>query len=108
MSNHNAENDSQGTLTQDTIQIRKGAEDYINCFETLTALHEGNKLGFVKAMKLEIERLRLNLPATESDKALSSIGMDPATIDPNKLVEESSLVHYARHQKHLRFLVKFH
>ncbi|GJS75716.1 probable phosphoinositide phosphatase SAC9 [Tanacetum coccineum] len=88
---HNAENDSQGTSTEDIIQIRKGAEHYINCFETLTALHGGNKLGFVEAMKLEIERLRLNLSATERDKALSSVGIDPATIDPNTLVEESCI-----------------
>lgn len=40
-------------------------------------------------MKLEIERLRLNLSATERDKALSSIGIDPSTINPNMLVEES-------------------
>ena len=52
---------------------------------------QGNKLGFVEAMKLEIERLRLNLSATERDKALSSIGIDPATIDPNTLVEESCI-----------------
>lgn len=50
---------------------------------------QGNKLGFVEAMKLEVERLRLDLSAAERDKALSSIAIDPATINPNTLIEES-------------------
>ena len=40
-------------------------------------------------MKLEIERLRLNLSAAERDRALLSIGVDPATINPNVLLDES-------------------
>lgn len=39
-------------------------------------------------MKLEIERLRLNLSAAERDRALLSIGIDPATINPNALIDE--------------------
>lgn len=39
-------------------------------------------------MKLEIERLRLNLSAAERDRALLSIGTDPATINPNLLLDE--------------------
>lgn len=40
-------------------------------------------------MKLEIERLKLNLSAAERDRALLSIGMDPATINPNTLHDEA-------------------
>lgn len=40
-------------------------------------------------MKLEIERLRLNLSAAERDRALLSIGTDPATINPNVLLDDS-------------------
>ncbi|KAF2325556.1 hypothetical protein GH714_030315 [Hevea brasiliensis] len=47
------------------------------------------KFDFVEAMKLEIERLRLNLSAAERDRALLSIGIDPATINPNALIDES-------------------
>lgn len=41
-------------------------------------------------MKMEIERLRLNLSAAERDRALLSIGVDPATINPNNLLDEIS------------------
>ncbi|KAL8262788.1 hypothetical protein R6Q59_024137 [Mikania micrantha] len=83
------ENDSQRISIQDKTPTpaRMGAQNYISCFETLTAVD--NKLGFVEAMKLEIERLRLNLSTAERDKALSSIGIDPAMINPNILIEES-------------------
>lgn len=40
-------------------------------------------------MKLEIERLRLNLSAAERDRALLSVGIDPASINPNMLLEDS-------------------
>lgn len=40
-------------------------------------------------MKLDIERLRLNLSAAGRDRALLSIGTDPATINPNVLLDDS-------------------
>lgn len=40
-------------------------------------------------MKLEIERFHLNISAAERDRALLSIGMDPATINPNTLLDEA-------------------
>jgi len=43
-------------------------------------------------MKLEVERLRLNLSAAERDKALLSISVDPATIDPNRLLDDMDMV----------------
>lgn len=46
------------------------------------------RLSFQEAMKLEIERLRLNLSAAERDRALLSTGTDPATINPNLLLDE--------------------
>lgn len=46
------------------------------------------KLSFQEAMQLEIERLRLNLSAAERDRALLSTGTDPATINPNLLLDE--------------------
>ncbi|KAK9058388.1 hypothetical protein SSX86_023230 [Deinandra increscens subsp. villosa] len=84
---HKEETDSQRISKQDKIPSKTGTQHYISCFEILTAVD--NKLGFVEAMKLEIERLRLNLSTAERDKALSSIGIDPATLDPNTLIEES-------------------
>lgn len=43
-------------------------------------------------MKLEIARLRLNLSAAERDRALLSVGTDPATINPNLLLDDSYMV----------------
>lgn len=54
----------------------------------MTAILQGRKLDFIEAMKLEIERLRLNLSAAERDRALLSVGTDPATINPNLLLDE--------------------
>ena len=45
----------------------------------------------MEAMKLEIERLRLNISAAERDRALLSVGTDPATINPNLLLDERYL-----------------
>lgn len=47
------------------------------------------QLDFMEAMKLEIERLRLNLSAAQRDRALLAVGVDPANINPNLLVEDS-------------------
>jgi hypothetical protein len=43
-------------------------------------------------MKLEIKRLRLGLSAAERDQALLSIGVIPATLDPNRSVDYSYLL----------------
>lgn len=40
-------------------------------------------------MKLEIERFKWNLSAAERDRILLSVGVDPATINPNALLDEA-------------------
>lgn len=50
----------------------------------------------MEAMKLEIERLRLNLCAAERDRALLSVGIDPASINPNMLLEDSYMARLCR------------
>lgn len=42
----------------------------------------------VEAMKLEIERIHLNLSAADRDRVLLSIGIDPASVDPNGLCDD--------------------
>lgn len=74
---------------QDKVPTETGPQKYISCFKKMTRSHVAKKLGFVEAMKLEIERLGLNVSAAERDRALLSIGIDPATINPNALLEES-------------------
>ncbi|WCJ21885.1 hypothetical protein M5689_004000, partial [Euphorbia peplus] len=75
--------------SQDIKSSDSGSEKYISCLKTLVEQQRTGKLNFVEAMKLEIERLHLNLSAAERDRALLSIGIDPATINPNALVDES-------------------
>lgn len=67
-----------------------GSQEYIRLFKLLAGPHwQERRLDFMEAMKLEIERLRLNLSAAERDRALLSIGIDPASINPNMLLEDS-------------------
>ncbi|KAL2506196.1 putative phosphoinositide phosphatase SAC9 [Abeliophyllum distichum] len=73
-------------------QLDGAIQEYIKCFQLIAGPHmKERRLSFVEAMKLEIERLRLNLSAAERDRTLLSIGIDPATINPNLLPEESYL-----------------
>ncbi|CAN1788323.1 Probable phosphoinositide phosphatase SAC9 [Linum perenne] len=77
-----------------TLQLAKcisggGTEKYIDCLKFLEGPQMGRKLDYVEAMKLEIERLRLNLSAAERDRALLSVGIDPASINPNALIDAS-------------------
>ncbi|XP_065860799.1 probable phosphoinositide phosphatase SAC9 [Euphorbia lathyris] len=85
---HGAEALHKLSSSQDIKSPDGGAEKYISCLKTLVGPQLKGKLNFVEAMKLEIERLRLNLSAAERDRALLSIGIDPATINPNALVDE--------------------
>lgn len=54
------------------------------------------KISYMEAMKLEIERFRLNLSAAERDRALLSIGVDPASINPNLLLDNSRMGGFCR------------
>lgn len=47
---------------------------------------------FQEAAELEIARLHLGLSAAERDRALLSVGRDPATVDPNRLIDPVNLV----------------
>ncbi|KAL2470130.1 putative phosphoinositide phosphatase SAC9 [Abeliophyllum distichum] len=66
-----------------------GTPWYIKCFELLAGPSMERRLGFMETMKLEVERLRLNLSAAERDRALLSIGINPASINPNFLIKGS-------------------
>ncbi|KAH9782890.1 putative phosphoinositide phosphatase SAC9 [Citrus sinensis] len=62
----------------------------VNIVDKIIETHGGvNIVNFMEAMKLEIERLQLNLSAAERDRALLSIGTDRASINPNVLLDES-------------------
>ncbi|CAH9117203.1 unnamed protein product [Cuscuta europaea] len=61
---------------------------YIDCLKQLAGPNLERKISFMEAMKLEIERFRKNLSAAERDRALLSIGVDPASINPNLLLND--------------------
>lgn len=65
-----------------------GSQQYINCFKLLAGSRRERKLGFRDVMKLEIERLLLNLSAAQRDRALLALGVDPASINPNLLLDD--------------------
>ncbi|TVU20942.1 hypothetical protein EJB05_30548 [Eragrostis curvula] len=60
---------------------------YLKFFEALSRNNKGKGLSFEQMMKLEIKRLRLDLSAAERDQALLSVGVIPATVDPNRSFE---------------------
>ncbi|ONK81536.1 uncharacterized protein A4U43_C01F30270 [Asparagus officinalis] len=67
-------------------------QHYLHIFKSLSSSNKGAEFDFLQAMKLEIERLRLNLSAAERDKALLSISVDPANVDPHRLLDEMDMV----------------
>ncbi|KAK9205665.1 hypothetical protein WN943_015933 [Citrus x changshan-huyou] len=67
----------------------EGELDLLTRFVAVTFYPAISGTNFMEAMKLEIERLQLNLSAAERDRALLSIGTDPASINPNVLLDES-------------------
>ncbi|KAJ6824952.1 putative phosphoinositide phosphatase SAC9 [Iris pallida] len=77
---------------------------YIDLFKSFSTSNRGNQLDFLQAMKLEIERLRLNLSAAERDKALLSVSIDPASIDPNRLLDDLYMVRVCNYAGNLALL----
>lgn len=72
----------------DMKQSDNGGKQYINCLKSLAGPQMRRRLNFMEAMKLETERLRLNLSAAERDRALLAVGTDPASINPNLLLDD--------------------
>ncbi|XP_057415949.1 probable phosphoinositide phosphatase SAC9 [Lotus japonicus] len=85
---HSAKTDSKNSL-EGSRSSDNSAEQYLKCLRSLAGPNLQRKLDFIEAMKLEIERLKLNLSAAERDRALLSVGMDPAIINPNTLLDEA-------------------
>ncbi|KAL9254486.1 putative phosphoinositide phosphatase SAC9 [Drosera capensis] len=77
--------------SQDIKSSTGGVKEYIEFAKFIALPKAGGELNFIEAMKLETERLRLNLSAAERDRALLSIGIDPASINPNLLLDDHSI-----------------
>ncbi|KAG8045417.1 hypothetical protein GUJ93_ZPchr0008g11457 [Zizania palustris] len=76
----------------DQIEEFGSTHIYLNFFESLSGNIKGKGFNFEQIMKLEIKRLCLDLSAAERDRALLSIGVIPATVDPNRLIDYSYLL----------------
>lgn len=81
-------------LVLDSMHVRKGTSNvelHATAHELLCVM-KARTITYDEAMELEIGRLKLGLSAAQRDHALiTSIGRDPATIDPNKLLNPSYL-----------------
>ncbi|MBA0651574.1 hypothetical protein Goklo_018888, partial [Gossypium klotzschianum] len=86
---HGPETDHKPSTSQDGRPQDGATQKYINCVKFFAGQRMERKLNFLEAMKLEIERLHLNISAAERDRALLCIGIDPATVNPNFLLDES-------------------
>ncbi|PPD87944.1 hypothetical protein GOBAR_DD15132 [Gossypium barbadense] len=86
---HGPETDHKPSTSQDGRPQDSATQKYINCVKFFAGQSMERKLNFLEAMKLEIERLHLNISAAERDRALLCIGIDPATVNPNFLLDES-------------------
>ncbi|MBA0684907.1 hypothetical protein Goari_026457, partial [Gossypium aridum] len=86
---HGPETDHKPSTSQDGRPQDSATQKYINCVKFFAGQRMERKLNFLEAMKLEIERLHLNISAAERDRALLCIGIDPATVNPNFLLDES-------------------
>ncbi|GMH21986.1 hypothetical protein Nepgr_023829 [Nepenthes gracilis] len=81
--------------SQDVNLSHSSAKQYINVVKSLTG-QKGRKLNFMEAMRIEIERFRLSLSAAERDRALLSNGTDPASLNPNLLLDDLYAVRLCR------------
>ncbi|KAJ3694465.1 hypothetical protein LUZ60_009945 [Juncus effusus] len=75
----------------ETITTQDKTKDYLSLYKSFSNSNRGKPLTFEQSMKLEIQRLRSHLSSAERDKSLLSISVDPATIDPNRILDPASL-----------------
>lgn len=101
---HGAQDDHIHSSSQDLQPSDSSSQQYLTCLTSLAGPSVKRKLDFTEAMKLEIERLRLNLSAAERDRALLSVGIDTATINPNLLLDYSYMGRLCRVANNLALL----
>ncbi|KAH9602590.1 hypothetical protein KSS87_021997, partial [Heliosperma pusillum] len=95
-SEHYDEKDARHSSASLDVKPSHGANHYIECLKSLTSSNKIEKINFMEAMKLEIERLRLNLSAAERDRALLAVGTDPASLNPNLMLDDLYMLKLCR------------
>ncbi|XP_024361756.1 probable phosphoinositide phosphatase SAC9 [Physcomitrium patens] len=83
---------SQINVPQSKAKYDSAAAEYIEIVKSFFKSDPSKTLTYDEAMELEIERLKLGLSAAQRDHTLIKlIGRDPASIDPNKLLNPNYL-----------------
>ncbi|PKA51081.1 putative phosphoinositide phosphatase SAC9 [Apostasia shenzhenica] len=78
------------TQLQDAVRLKHDTETYIDMVKFFVS-NKGRPFDFLQAIKLEISRLQLDISAAERDRALLAMSIDPAMMDPNRLLDDSYL-----------------
>ncbi|CAM8897025.1 unnamed protein product [Rhodiola kirilowii] len=102
--NHVEDPQTQASSKLGRNDFNEGSQKYIHCLKLLAGANMVQEIRFEEATMLETERLLLNLSAAERDRALLSVGVDPASIDPNLLVDESYMVKLCKIASSIAFL----
>ncbi|KAJ7567413.1 hypothetical protein O6H91_02G146100 [Diphasiastrum complanatum] len=84
--------DPANFTAKSTYAEADGRKKYIDLLKLLINSKKVDQLSFIEAVELEIVRLQSRLSAAQRDHILVSFGLDPATINPNLLLNPSDLV----------------
>ncbi|MCO5576196.1 hypothetical protein L7F22_030004 [Adiantum nelumboides] len=68
------------------VEAKTASDEYVECVKSFCETNMGKRLEFSDAVELEIIRFGLGLSAAARDHLLISIGKDPASLDPNRLL----------------------
>ncbi|WOL11732.1 putative phosphoinositide phosphatase SAC9 [Canna indica] len=88
----------------DPVKEFGGVQHYIDISVSLLGSNKGTKSDFMQSLKLEVERLQLNISAAQRDRALLSVSIDPTTIDPNRLLDYYDLARICNYADRLALL----
>ncbi|KAI5078715.1 hypothetical protein GOP47_0006386 [Adiantum capillus-veneris] len=68
------------------VEVKTASDEYVECLKSFCGTNMAKRLEFSEAVELEIIRFGLGLSAAARDRMLCSVGKDPASLDPNRLL----------------------
>lgn len=69
-----------------SVEAKTALDEYLDSVKLFCGSDLARRLEFSEAVKLEIIRFGLGLSAADRDRMLLSIGKDPVSVDPNRLL----------------------
>ncbi|KAJ4765502.1 hypothetical protein LUZ62_075877 [Rhynchospora pubera] len=99
--------DTEADTTDKISEVDRSDDNtkiYLDLYRSFSDANQGRGLSFEQSMKLEIQRLKSDLSSAKRDRALLSISVDPATIDPNRILDYSFLVNVCNYADTLAIL----